>query len=148
MKKTYKEFLEAIDIIDEKSFNELMDHLPDVDIKFDFGDLYASDYNDLNEVAKCIINTLLDDFSYVYIDFIDTSNYTIELDDVQSIQDLEDIKNLLSGWNITNYEDILTDIKESENDALLDKKRIRLQSMIWDLPEELIDDLLKQYDER
>jgi hypothetical protein len=110
----YQQFLESIGIIPEDLFNEIIDSLPEVDIdSIDF-DLNGAD--SLDDVAEQIISYILQDWEYVYVEELDFENKTLTLYDVESLKDLEEIKETFSKWTITNYDDLVEQLKEEENE--------------------------------
>jgi len=115
----YQQFLNEIEVISEDLFNEIIDSLPEVDIDLIDFDLY--DPGSMDEIAQTIINYILGDWPNVYVDNIDFENKTFELDDINSLEDLEEIKKHFSKWTISNYEDIVEAIKqENKEENLLD----------------------------
>ena len=70
----------------------------------------------LDDVAEQIISYILQDWEYVYVEELDFENKTLTLEDVQSLKDLEEIKETFSKWTITNYDDLVEQFKEEENE--------------------------------
>ena len=137
----YEKFLDKAGVISEESFNEIIDSLPDFDIDdADFSDLY--DFSSKNEILESIFSVILNQWNYVYVDNLDFDSKTIELDDVETIEDLEEIKNTLSKWTISNYEDLKESIdKESEEN---DEKSL-LISLIMDLDINKLKEIVNKY---
>ena len=112
MKKTYKEYLEANDIISEGDFIEVMEWLPDVDI--DFGRVDWCDYTQNHEtLAHDIINEILYRWDYAYAEDVNWENKTIEIGDVRSVEDLNELKETFSKWTISNYDDLKQELEEN-----------------------------------
>ena len=110
----YQQFLESIGIIPEDLFNEIIDSLPEVDIdSIDF-DLNGAD--SLDDIAEQIVSYILQDWEYVYAEELDFENKTFSLEDVQSLKDLEEIKETFSKWTITDYDDLVEQFEEEENE--------------------------------
>lgn len=110
----YQQFLENIGVISEDLFNEIIDSLPEIDI-----DLVSFDWDNpwsLDDIATQIITHILQDWDCVYVGDLDFENKTFELEDVQSLDDLKEIKETFSKWTITNYDDIVEQLKEEENE--------------------------------
>lgn len=133
----YQQFLENIGIMPEDLFNEVINSLPEVDIdSIDFDSDYIDSQNDL---ADQIINNILHNWDYAYTDDVDFERKTIILDDVQSLEDLEEIKETFSKWTISNYHDIVEQLEEEkkenkeneEFDALI--RKIRFNATIEQL---------------
>ena len=110
----YQQFLESIGIIPEDLFNEIIDSLPEVDVDLIDFDLNGAD--SLDDVAEQIISYILQDWEYVYVEELDFENKTLTLDDVESLKDLEEIKETFSKWTITNYDDLVEQFEEENED--------------------------------
>ena len=110
---TYKEFLEHSDVISEEEFNNLVNTLPEIENLDDF----SVDVTDIEDVAMILIDTILKDFDWVYVDSINVDKLELELGDVKSVEDLEEIKKLFSKWEITNYEELKSDLEQEEKEA-------------------------------
>lgn len=111
----YQQFLEKIGIISEDLFNEVIDSLPEVDI--DLVDFELNDELDsLDEIARYIISYILHNWDCVYVDELDFERKKFVLEDVQSLDDLKEIKETFSKWTITNYDNLVEQIKEEENE--------------------------------
>ena len=125
----YQEFLDSVGVIPEDLFNDIIDSLPNIDIaNIDFSDLYG--LGSCDEISEYIINYKLNDWSYCYPENIDFENKTFELSDVESLEDLEEIKNFFSKWTITNYNELKEIITESEEE---DKKRDKIDKLIQEI---------------
>ena len=110
----YQQFLESIGIIPEDLFNEIIDSLPEVDI--DLIDFELDGADSLDDIAEQIISYILQDWEYVYVEELDFENKTLTLEDVQSLKDLEEIKETFSKWTITNYDDLVEQFEEENED--------------------------------
>jgi hypothetical protein len=123
---TYKDLLKKCNVISEEDFNKIIDSLPE------FDDLESiPDLTDFDDVVLVFIEEILSRlFDYVYPDSIDFDNLELELGDVQSVEDLEEIKSTFSNWTITNYDECLEEIKEIEEDQAKDEKREGLLNYI------------------
>jgi hypothetical protein len=125
----YQEFLNSVGIISEDLFDEIVNSLPNIDIiDIDFSDLYG--LGSCDEISEYIINYKLNDWNYCYSENIDFENKTFELCDVESLEDLEEIKNFFSKWTITNYDELKETITESEEE---DKKRDKIDKLIQEI---------------
>lgn len=116
----YQQFLESIGVIPEDSFNEVINSLPEVDI--DLIDFELDEADSLDNIAEQIITYILQDWAFVYIENVDFENKTFSLEDVDSLEDLEEIKNTFTKWTITNYDDIVEQLKEEEKESEEDKE--------------------------
>lgn len=135
----YKEYLTAIEIISEEDFNEVIESLPKVKINFD--EVYFSDYTqDKNSLAYDLINYILDSYG-AYLNECNFEDKIINIEDVDTVEDLEEIKNLFSHWTISNYEGLLKDLKESENDGYKSDLRNMIDSKLC-----YVDDVCKLKD--
>lgn len=110
----YQQFLESIGVIPEDLFNEVIDSLPETDI--DSIDFELDEADSLNAIAHQIITYILQDWDYVYIENLDFENKTFSLEDVQSLNDLKEIKETFSKWTITNCDDIVKQLTEEDNE--------------------------------
>ena len=137
----YEKFLDKAGVISEESFNEIIDSLPDFDIDdADFSNLY--DFSSKNEILESIFSVILNQWNYVYVDNLDFDSKTVELDDVETIEDLEEIKNTLSKWTISNYEDLKESINE-ENEE--NEEKSLLISLITDLDINKLKEIVDKY---
>ena len=116
----YQQFLESIGIIPEDLFNEVIDSLPEVDI--DLIDFELNEADSLDNIAEQIITYILQDWDYVYVDSLDFENKTFSLEDVQSLNDLNEIKEVFSKWTISNYDDIVEQLEEEGKESEEDKE--------------------------
>ena len=116
----YQQFLESIGVIPEDLFNEVINSLPEVDI--DLIDFELDEADSLDNIAEQIITYILQDWAFVYIENVDFENKTFSLEDVDSLEDLEEIKNTFTKWTITNYDDIVEQLKEEEKESEEDKE--------------------------
>ena len=137
----YEQFLDKAGVISEESFDEIIDSLPDFDIDdADFSNLY--DFSSKNEILESIFSVILNQWNYVYVDNLDFDSKTVELDDVETIEDLEEIKNTLSKWTISNYEDLKKSINEENKEN--DEKSL-LISLIMDLDINKLKEIVDKY---
>ena len=116
----YQQFLESIGVIPEDLFNEVINSLPEVDI--DLIDFELDEADSLDDIAEQIITHILQDWAFVYVENVDFENKTFSLEDVDSLEDLEEIKNTFTKWTITNYDDIVEQLKEEEKESEEDKE--------------------------
>ena len=121
----YQEFLNSAEIISEELFNNIINSLPECDITDVTFDAYNLD--SLDEISRCIIDSILNRWDYVYVDDLDFENKTFSLNDVESLEDLEEIKNFFSKWTITNYDELKETIIESEEES---KKLDKIDELI------------------
>ena len=125
----YQEFLNSAGIIPEDLFNEIINSLSNIDIgDIDFSDLY--ELGSCDEISERIINYKLNDWYYCYSENINFENKTFELYDVESLEDLEEIKNFFNKWTITNYDELKEIITESEEES---KKLDKIDELIQEI---------------
>lgn len=110
----YEQFLESIGVISEDLFNNVIDSLPEIDI--DLIDFELDDATSLDDIAEQIITYILQDWDWAYIDDLDFENKKFSLEDVKSLDDLKEIKETFSKWTITNYDDLVKQFNEEENE--------------------------------
>ena len=143
---TYQEFLENIGIISEDDFNEVVESLPDTDI-----DLVSFDqYEDQDSLACSILGSfLINNYNSVYLYGIDFYRKELTLEDVNSLEDLEELKETLTGWTITNYDALkkILEERERENEKyrLINKKHKLLNSLAESLTLEQIQEIIEKY---
>jgi len=116
MSSKYEQFLDSCNIIPECNFNEIIESLPEVDLdKVYFDSLYDLDVED--DIAKVIIDAILSNWRYAYCETADFENKTFEISDIESLEDLEEIKDYFcknSKWNIENYEDLREELEQED----------------------------------
>lgn len=111
----YKEYLKELGIISEEEFNEVIESLPKIDIRFSEVNFNDSDKKSL---AFDLIDYILQDkWRGVWLYNCEYDNKLFSIDGVQSIKDLEEIKEFFSpNWTIDGYDDILEQLKEAEEE--------------------------------
>lgn len=145
MTEKYKQFLAAFGVISEEEFTKVINSLPDVNIDEVFSEQY-SEYNNLDDIAYNIIASILDNWNSVYPDNVDFNNKIFELNDVNSVDDLEEIKDTFKGWTISNYDELKEELLEEERcENNYTKKRNYCDLLFNNLTLEEIEKLLKQY---
>ena len=106
----YQEFLNRVEIIPEDLFNDIVNNLPEIEISnIDFTNLY--EFNSQDNISELIINEILRDWNYCNCYNVDFENKTFELEDVDSLEDLEKIKNIFNKWTISNYDTIKEELE-------------------------------------
>lgn len=122
----YQEFLDNLGIICEEDFNSVIDSLPEEDISnTDF-----TCYDTRDDIADSIINEILNNWLYCYAEDVDFENKTFVLQDVDSLEDLEEISKTFYKWTISNYEELVSIIKDESNDEEIefDKLLIKIRN--------------------
>ena len=127
---TYNDFLDRLHIPSEKEFNEIIKNLPpfdELDVDFD----YSPDYDDLYE--KLFEYGFLSEYNCVYIGSMNYENKRVELGDIETLEELEDINNKLTaaGWTLVNYdeekcyqeEEAAKEKEQNERDYILNEIR-------------------------
>ena len=147
---TYKEFLELYEIISEEQFNELIKSLPDFDLENHTIVIDTDDLTSIQTITEAILtNCILKDFNFVYAEVKSFENKELELWDVQSLEDLEEIKNLLNKWTISNYNDIKQELLEEEqndkNASEYIEKIDLFKSIINDISIEQVKQIVNDY---
>lgn len=110
---TYKDFLKTIvDVPSEEEFNEIIEKLPPIenlpsDFEFDLS------YDIL--INKLIDKGLLKDYAEAYTDDVDLDLKEVWINDFESLEDLEEVKNLFEkyGWTLKTYEEEKESILET-----------------------------------
>ena len=143
MTDNYKIFLDKIDVISEESFTELMDSLPEFDLKTIDIDKY--DLELIDDLARQIIDWILGEkWKYVYVDNIDFDTKSLELADVQSLEDLKEINEYLKDWTIDNYDLLEEILKEEAEEITLNKENFEKERILKSLCENLTLDEVKK----
>jgi hypothetical protein len=137
----YKQYLDKIGVISEEKFNQVSDMFPDVDISL--LDIYDHSCTQ-SEVAKAFIDVILEDFNYVYSEDIDVETKTIDLWDVQSMEELKEIEKKLSGWTIANYDELVEEIQKSEKEYQADAEHHKKVSMLMKIADNISVDEIKE----
>ena len=143
MTDNYKIFLDKIDVISEESFTELMDSLPELDLKTIDIDRYDLEF--IDDLARQIIDWILGEkWEYVYVDSIDFDTKSLELADVQSLEDLKEINEYLKDWTIDNYDSLEETLKEEAEERTLNKENFEKERILKSLCENLTLDEIKK----
>lgn len=125
----YSEFLEKVGVVSEDEFNSLIESLPDCDIEDVEFDVY--DYESIASAAVSIIDSIVKNkWNDARVDDVDLEERTIELDDVESVEDLDEIVEYFSGWTISNYDEIKRDILEYEEEEKVSKEHQQKMDML------------------
>lgn len=131
----YQEFLNGARIIPEDLFNDIINSLPNVEIShLNFEDLY--DLQSQDTISEFIISDILYKWNFAYAENANFENKTFELNDVEFLEDLEEIKNTFSKWTISNYDElkeaIIEDNEEHEINDRIDKLVQEVRSKCFD----------------
>ena len=143
----YQQFLEKICVISEDQFNEIVKEFPDIDISLLVLDSY--DDNTVDDVARAFVEVILRDYDYVYPDELDFEAKTISFEDVESLEDLESIKQRFSNWNITNYcelkEYLLQEEEENKKNVEHQNKMNLIADTIDNIPIKDLKEFIEKY---
>lgn len=142
----YQEMLEEVGIIPEDIFNDIINSLPAYNLYFKDIELY--EITSIDDLCTCCINEILYDYLYAYADNVDFDNKTFELCDVNSLNDLIEIKNKFSKWTISNYDEMAKDVQESSPEKDYDKKNKLFNEYVDDVSYEDLEKFLTQYDKK
>ena len=146
----YQQFLEKLEVISEDQFDEIVKEFPDIDISLLELDSY--DNYDVDDVARAFIEVILRDYDYAYPDELDFKARTISIEDIESLEDLESIKQKFSNWNITNYDErkeyFLQEEEEEEKDAEHQMKINLITNTIDNIPIEDLKEFIEKYDNK
>ena len=111
---TYKEFLNELEIMPEDMFNDVINSLPKYEFKFINLKAELYDYSSQDDLASCMIACILENWDSVYVEDVDFENKLFSLYDVESLEDLNEIKETFNNWTIENYDDLVELLKEEE----------------------------------
>lgn len=139
---TYSEFLEKVWIVSEDDFNSLIESLPDCDIEdvdFDY-----DDYESITSIAFSIISSIISNKWDAHIDDINVEKRIIELNDADSIKDLDEIVEYFSGWTISNYDEIKKNILECEEEEKVNIEHQQKMNMLGSVIDKIsLEDIKK-----
>ena len=115
--KPYDIYLEKIGAISEDDFYEVINSLPAVE-EFESVHFEDNDYDKEGVTFSMIEEFICENTQYGYLESCDCDNKTVEIEDIETIEDLEKISSVLSehGWTISNYDAIVSYIKENKDD--------------------------------
>lgn len=147
---TYSEFLESVEVISEKKFNEILSSFPG--IEFNLSNIDPP-YNldSQNSIAEELINCVLRDKEdwWSHVDEVDFEDKTFHLEDVQSLKELKEIKEIFKLWTISNYDELERELLEIEEEELENKEKNKksfLLNKLYNLPIEELENLVNKYD--
>ena len=141
----YQQFLEKIYVISEDQFDEIVKEFPDIDISL--LELSSYDDNTVDDVARAFVEVILRDYDYAYPNELDFESRTISLEDVESLEDLESIKQRLSNWNITNYAELREYLLQEDKENTEHQKKMNLIiNTIDNIPIEDLKEFVSKYD--
>ncbi len=125
MKTKYQQYLEKCGIVDEDSFNKVIDSFPE----FNMENVTIEAYYDINEICTAIIDSILSEWDYCYCEDVDFESRSFYLEDVNSLEDLEKICNYFknSKWTIDNYSELK---KCLEEEAKTDKENREMERLL------------------
>lgn len=137
----YQEFLNKIKIVSEDKFNKVVELFPDVEIDSleieDLEDVIEVNERDtevLDNLSRIFANSVLNKYNYAWVDDINFSNKEMTLEDIDTLEDLKEIKKKLSNWTIENYKEIKRSLeeekREEEENRINSKKKNLLFSVI------------------
>lgn len=128
----YKKYLEALGIISEEEFNEVIKSLPEFEINYDEVN-FNECLQDKTDLAFDLINYIISSkWKSVYVDDCNFENRTINLYDVESSKNLKEIKEFFSNWTIDKYEEYLKELEDSEKEEAMFNECEKLQKLISD----------------
>ena len=129
MKTKYQQYLEKCDVIDEDSFNKIIDSFPE----FNMENVTIEAYYDINEICGAIIDSILSEWNYCYCEDVNFESRSFYLEDIESLDDLEEINNYFlenSDWTIQNYEELKEGLEEEAKTDKESNERERLLNII------------------
>ena len=146
MTSLYEQFLEAMNILSEEEFNEVMETFPNIDV--DFSSIYINPDVDQDELAYAIFDEVIKQWDDVYVGATDLKLKEIELWDVCSLQDLKEIQETFPLWTISNYDEVVEQIhktEEEEKELLSKAHKEELLNCLKQLSEEELSKIVKNY---
>ena len=148
----YKKYLEGINVLQEEEFNKILEILPTdlldqafTNLKND-GTLYGyfDSTSDIDDVASDLVNLILQDIKYVYCEDFTISEASMYISDVDSLEDLEEIKNRFPKITISNYNDLKEWIFEEEKENLREQEYIEKKKLLTFLGEHIDIETLRK----
>lgn len=136
----YQQFLNSICLIDEKTFYKALDLFPEIDIEEVSFDSHLKDINDL--CCDFVAYFLEKNTKFAYIDSLDVSTLTMELWDIDNLEELETVKELFSHWVISNYEELKLTAQEEADSC---EKRNIIDSIIDRLSLKELKEIKEKY---
>lgn len=147
---TYKEFLEKTNAISESDFNEVAILFPSVNIDLLDVQDYDPLYCDKDDLSRFFVAAILEDYNCVYVDELSFEDKTLTLEDVDTLDDLKNIKSTLSDWTITNYNELEKCLIEEEEENKKDSEHINkmefISEFIDNIPMEDLKEFVSKYD--
>ena len=115
MDKRYENFLKELDVIDEKTFLEVLELFPTFDGDFskinNIDEILSAE--DLAEsIADALINSVSEDG---FCDGVDIDTREIHLEGFFTLKELKETQEILPGWTIENIDEIKEYNEESED---------------------------------
>lgn len=148
MKTKYQQYLEKCEIVDEDSFNKVINSFPE----FDMENVDIEAVIDTDELCKAIINSILNDWRYAYCDEANFNSKTFDLEDVESLGDLEEINKYFlekSNWTIQNYRELKEGLEEkikTDKEKKIKKEIERLLNIIkYNATTEELAQIIEEY---
>jgi len=141
----YQEFLHKLNIASEKDFNKIAEEFNFINIEdLDLMD-YCTEYIDLDELAKIFISAVVKNNSTSgFIDELDYTTKEISLWYINTLEELNAIKNKLPGWVILNEDEI---IRENEKDKIIYNKMKLISDKIDNIPIEDLKEFVSKYND-
>ena len=148
----YKKYLEGINVLQEEEFNKILEILPTdlldqafTNLKND-GTLYGcfDSTSDIDDVASDLVNLILQDIKYVYCEDFTISEASMYISDVDSLEDLKEIKNRFPKITISNYNDLKEWIFEEEKENLREQEYIEKKKLLTFLGEHIDIETLRK----
>jgi len=143
----YKRFLSNAGVISEENFNNILNSIaPIIDLKM-FNTIDFDITDDEDGIARSFFDLYLSYYDWAYIDSISYNLKTIELSDVKSLEDLEDIKSDFDSirWIIKNYDELKETLEEEEKEEREAEERVDLVNKIQSLPIEKLKEIVEKY---
>ena len=147
MSNKYQLFLEQIEVIPEDLFMDVVNSFPEFNIEeVDFDECDSQDY-----IAKSILDYLLaDGWSYAFADYINFENKEFEVLDVDSLEDLEEIRENFPKWSIVNYDDIKDTLEKEEKEKEKENEFRKKMTLFTELAEKIsleqVENIVNNYD--
>lgn len=143
----YDEFLRVTAIMPEEEFHEIVDTLPEISINEFEESLRDDSYNmdSQYDLASVIINAILKRYTaYAYVDSLDLDSKYAHVDDIESIEELCNVRKafLHTNWEIDSDDE--EEIEKAKRIEAEESARNKCLKVINNLPTEKLKEIISK----
>lgn len=142
----YDEYLRAIALISEEDFYEITNSLPKVSVEEFVKSLDDGIYDteSLYDLALIIINAILMRYTaHAYVDDLDLQSKYVYIGDIESVEELINVKRAFSQTDWTIASNTMEEIEEAERIEAEESARDKCLKIINDLPTQTLEEIIK-----